>query len=284
MVQLKKERPYQRESIKNLEQIFKAHDFNKKVLRALNVELRQRTTKNAELLRGRVLAQLVEIRNREQFWRNKDVKNKTEKKVKPQRGQQAKPQTETPQKLILTNPVQPVKQEQATLPEKAKSKLAAPEPVNLDACVKAESLRHVHPPLTHVASKRRWQIGLAVSVLIGIGLFFLWQGGVSNPHLVATPASNVEKTIIEKMIAEDAAKKLAGEPVAYQEGPYGILRVRGLSDAQIREFMRPLLLRSGFSSQQVGEYFRIFDPLYIEDKDPDVLAREHWKMIENILN
>ena len=96
------ERPYKDESVKNLEQIFKAHNFNKKVLRALNAELRQRTTKSAKLLRGRVQAQLVEIRNREQFWRNKDTKDKTEKRNVA---------VETPnckhERPILTDTVQP---------------------------------------------------------------------------------------------------------------------------------------------------------------------------------
>lgn len=310
MSQLKNERPYARESTKKLEQIFNTHDFNKKVLRALSAELKTRTTKNAKLLQGRVQAQLIEIRNREQFWRNKDTKAKAEKKTKPQERK--------PESSLLTNPVQPAKQEQANLLD--------PSPIPHGEMVKSQALNEAsssmsatqsipktnyqdqvtapeesqQPPDTDPPAKRasrpegfpkKWKntwrvtfMAFALLLVCGMGFVCMQRSTpfVSKPSTMSN--REAQTTIVENIIAEDARKKLSGEPMDFQAGPYNSLRKRGFSDAEIREFMRPLLQRAGLSAPQITTYFKIYDPLYVKANDPDTLVKNYWEMIENILN
>lgn len=310
MSQLKNERPYARESVKKLEQIFNTHEFNKKVLRVLSAELKTRTTKNAKLLRGKVQAQLIEIRNREQFWRDKDAKAKAEKKTKPQ--------VRKPESNLLTSPVQPAKQEQASLlnssptphgkmvenkalnefsrsmsatqsiPEtNYQDQMTAPEESQQPS--DADSPANRAPSLEDSPKKRKntWRVtfmALALLLVCGMGFVYMQR---STPFVSKPSTMNnreAQTTIVENIIAEDARKKLSGEPMDFQTGPYNSLRKRGFSDAEIREFMRPLLQRAGLSAPQITTYFKMYDPLYVKTNDPDTLVKNYWEMIENILN
>lgn len=76
MAKANEERPYKRHSVKSLEEVFSAYAFNMKVLRALNTELEERSTKSAKRLQGKVQARITEIKNREPFWRNRGKEKK----------------------------------------------------------------------------------------------------------------------------------------------------------------------------------------------------------------
>ena len=62
-------RPYKSASVKSLEQTFKDHEFNKKVLSSMRAELLLRSTKSARSLLERVDRQLAEIARRDNFSR-----------------------------------------------------------------------------------------------------------------------------------------------------------------------------------------------------------------------
>ena len=83
-------------------------------------------------------------------------------------------------------------------------------------------------------------------------------------------------------VVSDAATKLAAKEMDYESGEYNILRKAGFSDSEIREFMRPILERAGFSAQDIIKYFSLFDPNYHGEE----LKRldDHSKIVDNLLN
>lgn len=83
-------------------------------------------------------------------------------------------------------------------------------------------------------------------------------------------------------VVSDAATKLAAKEMDYESGEYNILRKAGFSDSEIREFMRPILERAGFSGQDIIKYFSLFDPNYHGEE----LKRldDHSKIVDNLLN
>lgn len=87
---------------------------------------------------------------------------------------------------------------------------------------------------------------------------------------------------IAARVVNDAATKLAAKEMDYESGEYNILRKAGFSDSEIREFMRPILERAGFSGQNIIKYFSLFDPNYHGEE----LKRldDHSKAVDNLLN
>ena len=87
---------------------------------------------------------------------------------------------------------------------------------------------------------------------------------------------------IAALVVSDAATKLAAKEMDYKSGVYSELRDRGFSDSEIREFMRPILERAGFSAQDIIKYFSLFDPNYHGEE----LKRldDHGKIVDNLLN
>ena len=87
---------------------------------------------------------------------------------------------------------------------------------------------------------------------------------------------------IAALVVSDAAIKLAAKEMDYESGEYNILRKAGFSDSEIREFMRPLLERAGFSGEDIIKYFSLFDPYYHGEE----LKRldDHGKIVNNLLN
>ena len=83
-------------------------------------------------------------------------------------------------------------------------------------------------------------------------------------------------------VVSDAATKLAAKEMDYESGEYNILRKAGFSDSEIREFMRPILERAGFSGQDIIKYYSLFDPNYHGEE----LKRldDHSKIVDNLLN
>jgi len=83
-------------------------------------------------------------------------------------------------------------------------------------------------------------------------------------------------------VVSDAATKLAAKEMDYESGEYNILRKAGFSDSEIREFMRPVLERAGFSGQDIIKYFSLFDPNY----NGEELKRldDHSKAVDSLLN
>lgn len=83
-------------------------------------------------------------------------------------------------------------------------------------------------------------------------------------------------------VVSDAATKLAAREMDYESGEYNTLRKAGFSDSEIREFMRPILERAGFSAQDIIKYFSLFDPNYHGEE----LKRldDHGKIVDNLLN
>lgn len=258
------ERPYKNQSVKNLEQIFKSHNFNKKVLRALNAELKQRTTKSAQLLRGRIQAQLVEIRNREQFWRNKDAKEKAKKKIV--NAKQHKEKTKLDSASILKNPIQHPKHEQGTLFDTADITHENGEQIQIiksSEKIETNSNSHVveskevkqHEQILASQHTRRRYIFLAtiffiVSICIGLFIFY-----------------NMQKSSEQKNI----------------NNPYISLLNRGLSHNDVRFVLGPILLESGIDDSKIRIYFARYDPEFAKKHNIDGTGMDGTKEIDNII-
>lgn len=87
---------------------------------------------------------------------------------------------------------------------------------------------------------------------------------------------------VKALVIDDAKRKLAGEQVDYISGEYCKLKDAGFSDAEIRNFMIPILEEAGFKEEQIRKYFKFYDPLY-SGREID-RVEEQQRSIENILN
>lgn len=102
---------------------------------------------------------------------------------------------------------------------------------------------------------------------------------LSAPALADDPVKDAR---ISALVISDAASKLAATEVEYETGEYNILRKAGFSDTEIREFMRPILEKSGLSEQNIIKYFNLFDPNYHGGETNRI--EEQKKIVENLLN
>lgn len=84
------------------------------------------------------------------------------------------------------------------------------------------------------------------------------------------------------LVVADAVNKLNGQAVDYHTGVYSMLHEGGFSDSEIREFIRPILEKSGFSESSVVKYFNFFDPHYHGNDVKRI--EEHSKIVDNLLN
>lgn len=87
---------------------------------------------------------------------------------------------------------------------------------------------------------------------------------------------------VKALVIDDAKRKLAGEPMDYISGEYCKLKDAGFSDAEIRNFMIPILAEAGFKEEQIRKYFKLYDPLY-SGREIDRL-KEQEESITHILN
>lgn len=111
------------------------------------------------------------------------------------------------------------------------------------------------------------------AILLACALFF------SAPALAGDAAEDAR---VNALVVSDAAAKLAAKEMDYESGIYSELRNRGFSDSEIREFMRPILEKSGFSEQNIVKYFNLFDPNYHGGEGKRI--EEQGKMVESLLN
>lgn len=99
---------------------------------------------------------------------------------------------------------------------------------------------------------------------------------------IAVTGDDTEDARVSALVASDAETKLAAEEMDYESGEYNVLRKAGFSDTEIREFMRPILEKSGFSEQDIVKYFNLFDPNY-HGGERERLENQK-RAIENLLN
>lgn len=91
-----------------------------------------------------------------------------------------------------------------------------------------------------------------------------------------------EDARISALVVSDAVTKLAAKEMDYESGEYNVLRKAGFSDTEIREFMRPILEKSGFSEQDIVKHFNLFDSNY-HGWERERLENQK-RAIENLLN
>lgn len=102
---------------------------------------------------------------------------------------------------------------------------------------------------------------------------------LSAPALADEAADDAR---VNALVVSDAAAKLAANEVEYDSGVYNLLRKGGFSDTEIREFMRPILEKSGLSEQNIVKYFNLFDPNYYGGETNHI--EEQKKIVENLVN
>lgn len=102
---------------------------------------------------------------------------------------------------------------------------------------------------------------------------------LSAPALADDAAEDAR---VNALVVSDAAAKLAAKEVEYDTGVYNLLRKGGFSDTEIREFMRPILEKAGFSEENIVKYFNLFDPNYHGGEARRI--EEQGRMVENLLN
>ena len=110
-------------------------------------------------------------------------------------------------------------------------------------------------------------------ILLTCALFF------SAPALADDAAEDAR---VNALVISDAAAKLAAKEVEYSTGVYNLLRKGGFSDTEIREFMRPILEKSGFSEQDIVKYFNLFDPNYHGGEAKRI--EEQGKIVDSLVN
>lgn len=114
---------------------------------------------------------------------------------------------------------------------------------------------------------------LPYAILLACALLF------SAPALSDDAAEDAR---VNALVISDAAAKLAANEVEYNTGVYNLLRKGGFSDTEIREFMRPILEKSGMSEQNIVKYFNLFDPNYHGGEGRRL--EDQKKTVENLLN
>ena len=98
----------------------------------------------------------------------------------------------------------------------------------------------------------------------------------------ANAGDAAEDAFISARVISDAAAKLSAKEMDYERGEYNILRKAGFADAEIREFMRPILEKAGLSEYNIIKYFNLFDPNYYGGEKRKIENQE--KMVESLLN
>ena len=91
-----------------------------------------------------------------------------------------------------------------------------------------------------------------------------------------------EDARVNSLVVVDAHNKLNGQAVDYRTGAYSMLHEGGFSDSEIREFMRPILEKSGLSEQSIVKYFNLFDPNYHGGEGQRL--EDQKNTVENLLN
>lgn len=114
---------------------------------------------------------------------------------------------------------------------------------------------------------------LPYAILLACALLF------SAPALSDDAAEDAR---VSSLVVVDAHNKLNGQVVDYRTGAYSMLHEGGFSDSEIREFMRPILEKSGFSDQNIVKYFNIFDPGYHGGEREKI--ENQGKIVESLLN
>lgn len=102
---------------------------------------------------------------------------------------------------------------------------------------------------------------------------------LSAPALADDAAEDAQ---VNSLVVTDAQNKLGGQAVDYHTGAYSMLHEGGFSDSEIREFMRPILEKAGFSEENIVKYFNLFDPNYHGGEARRI--EEQGRMVENLLN
>lgn len=102
---------------------------------------------------------------------------------------------------------------------------------------------------------------------------------LSNP---AVSGDDTGDARISALVVSDAVTRLAAKEMDYESGEYNILRKAGFSDTEIREFIRPILEKSGFSENDIVRYFNLFDPNYHGGEAKRI--ESHEEIVDNLLN
>ena len=114
---------------------------------------------------------------------------------------------------------------------------------------------------------------LPYAILLACARFF------SAPALSDDAAEDAR---VNSLVVVDAHNKLNGQAVDYRTGAYRMLHEGGFSDSEIREFMRPILEKSGFSEQDIVKYFNLFDPNYHGGEAKRI--EEQGKIVDSLVN